>query len=323
MIGQAGNDTLSGGSGADILIGGLGNDSYIVDNEEDKIIENPNKGTDTVKSYITYILGANIENLTLIGRSAINGTGNDLNNVLTGNSAPNILKGGKGNDIYVIEAGDIVIEDPDEGIDTVQTSIDYVLPPNVENLTLRGSASINGNGNELNNVITGNIGDNILMGMDGSDTLKRNQGADTLDEGKGNDSLQGSIGNDLYIFGRGYDQDKIIEYDTTSGNHDKVRFNSDIEPIDLIFSNNGRNILIEIYNSSDTLTIQNQNLSSAYQVESFEISDGRRLIPSYVGQLIQAMAEFSSQTGMNWTQLIENREEDVQVILSQYWQPQQ
>jgi len=71
------------------------------------------------------------------------------------------------------------------------------------------------------------------------------------------------------------------------------------------------------------LTVQNQNLSSAYQVETFEASDGKRLISSYVGQLIQAMAEFSASTGMNWTQLIENRRTDVETILAQYWQPPQ
>jgi len=322
LIGGPGNDTLNGGAGEDRLIGGLGNDTYLVDNEGDTIIENQNEGTDTVKSYITYTLEANIENLTLMGTSAIDGTGNSLNNILTGNSGPNVLRGGPGNDTYVIGSGDTVIENPNEGTDTVQASVSYSLPSNVEHLTLTGRSNINGSGNELNNIITGNVGNNVLMGLDGSDTLRGNGGADVLDGSRGNDTLEGGTGNDVYIFGRGYGQDKIIDYDTTAGNNDKVRFNSGIEPVDLIFSNSGNNLLVQIYNSSDMLTIQNQNLNSSYQVESFELSDGRRLASSFLGQLIEAMAEFSSETQMNWAQLIENKREDVQMILSQYWQPQ-
>ena len=51
-----------------------------------------------MKSSVSWLLGDNIENLTLTGTGAIDGTGNDLNNVLTGNSAANILRGGEGND---------------------------------------------------------------------------------------------------------------------------------------------------------------------------------------------------------------------------------
>ena len=52
-----------------------------------------------------------------------------------------------------------MIENSNEGIDTVESSVTYTLPANVENLTLTGSANINGTGNNLNDVITGNSGD--------------------------------------------------------------------------------------------------------------------------------------------------------------------
>jgi Ca2+-binding RTX toxin-like protein len=91
LIGNAGNNALDGGQGVDWMLGGLGNDSYAVDNAADKITELADEGTDTVSASVSYILSANIENLTLSGGSAINGTGNAIANVLTGNSAANKL----------------------------------------------------------------------------------------------------------------------------------------------------------------------------------------------------------------------------------------
>lgn len=99
LEGRAGNDVLRGWSGADTLIGGLGNDTLFVENTRDVVIENANEGIDTVSSSITYSLSANVEKLILTGSSPINGTGNGLSNVLTGNSAANQLNGGGGNDI--------------------------------------------------------------------------------------------------------------------------------------------------------------------------------------------------------------------------------
>ena len=54
---------------------------------------------------MTFTLAANVENLTLTGTSAVNATGNTLNNVLTGNAAANVLNGGAGNDTLTDSAG--------------------------------------------------------------------------------------------------------------------------------------------------------------------------------------------------------------------------
>jgi len=159
-----------------------------------------------VQSSVTYTLSAYVENLTLTGSSAIDGTGNELDNSLTGNSAANTLSGGAGNDIlnggastdtmiggtgndtYVVDnAGDVVIENPNEGIDAVQSSVTYTLSANVENLTLTGSSAINGSGNELDNTLTGNSATNVLAGGAGNDTLNGGAGADTMIGGTGND----------------------------------------------------------------------------------------------------------------------------------------
>jgi len=99
ITGNTGNNILDGGAGADSMTGGLGNDIYVVDNVGDVVSEAASEGTDTVQSSITYALGANLENLTLTGAAAVNGTGNTLNNVLVGNSVANILSGGAGADL--------------------------------------------------------------------------------------------------------------------------------------------------------------------------------------------------------------------------------
>ena len=205
LTGLAGNDTLNGGLGTDTLIGGLGNDIYVVDSITDTITENPGEGTDTIQSSVTFSLAtlSNIENLTLTGTTAINGTGNNGNNVITGNTSNNILDGslgndtlngglgtdtligGVGNDIYVVDSTtDTITENPGEGTDTIQSSVTFSLATlsNIENLTLTGTTAINGTGNNGNNVITGNTANNILDG------------------GLGNDTLVGGTGNDTYLF---------------------------------------------------------------------------------------------------------------------------
>jgi Ca2+-binding RTX toxin-like protein len=190
LFGGAGNDVLDGGAGADSMSGGLGNDTYVVDNAADVVTENANEGVDTVQSSVTWTLGNNVENLTLTGAAAINGTGNALDNVLTGNSAANIFKGGLGNDTYVVGAGDTVSESANQGTDMVIADFNYTLGSNVENLTLAGTGDINGTGNTLNNVLTGNGGANVLNGS---------TGADTLIGGAGNDSYTVDNINDVVI----------------------------------------------------------------------------------------------------------------------------
>ena len=99
LRGLGGNDTLNGGSGADTMIGGTGDDTYVVDNGGDIVDETGGDGTDTVQSSVSFNLSdavhakGEIEKLTLTGSSAINGTGNALANVITGNSGKNILAG--------------------------------------------------------------------------------------------------------------------------------------------------------------------------------------------------------------------------------------
>ncbi len=203
LFGGAGNDTLNGGAGTDIMIGSTGNDTYLVDNAGDVVTELVNEGTDLVQVAIaaaggTYVLIDDIENATLTNVVAYNLTGNTLDNVLTGNAYANTLTGGigndtlnggtgadalvggTGNDTYLVDnAGDVVTELANEGTDLVKSTISYTLGANIENLTLTGTATINGTGNAFNNVITGNAAANILDGGMGADTLIGGDGNDT------------------------------------------------------------------------------------------------------------------------------------------------
>ncbi|BAY21063.1 hypothetical protein NIES2100_08080 [Calothrix sp. NIES-2100] len=262
LFGDAGDDSLDGGLGNDILDGGVGHDTYIVDNSSDIITEGLDAGTDLVQSSVTWTLGTNLENLTLTGSTAINGVGNNLNNIITGNTGANSLSGGNGDDTLVGASGndtlfgeagndslvgssgndtlfggegddrldggtgndsldgglghdtytvdsvnDRITEGLNAGTDLVNSSVNWTLGDNLENLTLT-SGGLNGTGNNLDNVITGNsvansltggLGNDTLIGGSGDDSLFGNEGNDLLDGGSGSDILDGGIGDDTYI----------------------------------------------------------------------------------------------------------------------------
>ena len=190
-------DTLNGGSGADQMSGGAGNDAYFLDNISDVVTENANEGSDTVYASADYRLLANVETLVLQG-PAVQGYGNALANTIVGTGGDNILDGdtgadtmfgGAGNDAYFLDnIGNSVIENANEGSDTIYASADYRLLANVETLVLQGPA-VQGYGNALANTIVGTGGDNILDG----DT-----GADTMFGGAGNDAyFLDNIGNSV------------------------------------------------------------------------------------------------------------------------------
>ncbi|RIJ10348.1 calcium-binding protein, partial [Pseudomonas sp. 91RF] len=192
LTGNALDNLLVGNEGADTMIGGAGNDTYYVDNVGDVVVETSTLASeiDTVNSSIDYTLGANVENLNLIGGANLNATGNELGNRITGNSGNNIIDGGAGadymaggtgNDTYIVDnVGDYVVETSTiaSEIDTVRSSVSFTLGANVENLTLTGTANIDGIGNSLNNVLIGNDGNNQLNGGAGLDTMIGGKGDD-------------------------------------------------------------------------------------------------------------------------------------------------
>jgi len=194
--GGAGNDKIFvGGADADYIDAGDGN-NYIDDSDNgmsDTIIGGA--GNDTIfargasDDYIWSGDGNNYVDATGSSSSAIYGGGG--NDTLVGGIGNDTLYGGEGNFVYVITAGDKIVEYADQGTDTVSTTLSaYTLGANIENLTHTGTTTFTGLGNELDNLITGGIGADSLSGLDGNDTLVG---------GGGSDTLVGGIGNDTYV----------------------------------------------------------------------------------------------------------------------------
>jgi Ca2+-binding RTX toxin-like protein len=307
--GNESDNTLTGNSASNVLAGLAGSDIYVI-GAGDTIIEAPANGTDTVVSSGTHALGANVENLTLVGSNAITGTGNELDNVLNGlmNSAGNALIGRAGNDTYVIGSGDTVVEAVGGGTDTVQTSASHTLSANVEHLMLTGSSVANGTGNGLDNILTGNNATNVLNGGSGNDTLIG---------GQGNDVLIGGAGNDTFKFSRGDGQDLVRD---NGGTADKLLYDPGINPLDLVISRQANDLRLAVHGSTDTVTIQNWYAGTANRTETIQTGDGQILLSTQVDQLIQAMAAFTQQTGVSWDQAIDQRPQDVQAVLAASWQ---
>lgn len=310
ITGNGADNTLNGGTGADTLIGGAGNDTYTVDNTGDVVTELAAEGIDLVNSSVTYTLAANVENLTLTGSTAINGTGNAQDNVLTGNSAVNVLTGGAGNDTYVVGTGDTTTEASGGGIDTVQSAITWTLASNVENLTLTGSASVNGTGNDADNLLIGNTGANTLTGGVGNDTLDGKAGADIL---------IGGAGNDIYWLARGYGSDSITENDAAAGNTDMARFDVGIAIGQLWFRQAGNNLEVSVIGTTDAFTVKDWYLGSQYHVEQFKTNDGKTLLDSQVQSLVTAMAAFTPPAA-GQTTLPDNYAAALNPVIAANWQ---
>lgn len=202
ITGNSQANVINGQGGADTMIGGAGNDTYYADNAGDVITETSGNGTDTVLASASFALtaAADVEVLKTTsdtGTAAINLTGSNIINTITGNNGANRLDGGSsggdgvtdvlngllGNDTYVLGAGSDTVNDTG-GVDTIESSITRTLASyaTVENLTLTGSSNIDATGNASANVLTGNSGNNVITG------------------GAGNDTMVGGTGNDTFVF---------------------------------------------------------------------------------------------------------------------------
>ena len=259
--GNAGNNRLTGNTGTNVLTGGGGDDTFVINKTADTVVELGGEGYDTViatgAAGTTFVMANFVEAMNLGGIVATNATGNDENNVITGNAVKNTLNGGNGNDTLTGDAGadtliggegnDILdggfgidamtggngndtyhINDAADAItegsggtsgdDTIiSTLVNYTLIANIENLTMGGANAINGTGNSADNVITGNNGINTLLGAGGADTINGSGGADNINGGAGADTLNGGNGIDRFLFSTADDANGDSIANFTSG----------------------------------------------------------------------------------------------------------
>ncbi|WP_036992890.1 calcium-binding protein, partial [Metapseudomonas furukawaii] len=234
LRGNAGSDLLVGGTGIDMMFGGAGNDFYYVDNAADGVTESSGEGQDMVRTTLSsYTLGANVEHLVYTGSGSFTGIGNALDNTIISGSGDDLLNGGAGNDVlrgnegsnllvggagidmmfggtgndfyYVDNVADVVTDLAGEGLDLVRTTLSsYTLGAGIEHLAYIGAGSFTGNGNGSANTIFGGNGNDTLNGGAGNDVLVGGQGADTL---------TGGTGVDIFMFGAGFGNDRVMDFD--------------------------------------------------------------------------------------------------------------
>ncbi|MCP3460039.1 Ig-like domain-containing protein [Bradyrhizobium sp. CCGUVB23] len=168
LTGTSGNDLLGGAGGADTMTGGLGDDTYIVTDPGAKVIEGYGGGVDTVMSSVSYTLPDYVENLTLTGSAAINGTGNSEANIIIGNDAANVITGGLGNDILTGGGGaDTFIINPGDGSDII-TDFTPGSAAGHDIVQLNGFAFTSFN--DIKAAMT-QVGDDVYLALTSQDTL--------------------------------------------------------------------------------------------------------------------------------------------------------
>ena len=301
LMGSSEEDTLNGGNGDDVLIGGAGNDIMDGGHGNDRYEFNLGDGQDTISHYDPYSAttytdtlafgeGISLTDLSLVktGNNLIiqvgnsgdqliltnwfssasyqldrfelasgetytaaellsslpilsEVTGSDNNDSLTGYYGADFMSGGAGGDTLSGQAGDDVLDGGD-GIDTLH----------------------------------GGDGNDQLLGGAGDDRLNGNNGDDLLVGGAGNDVMDGGHGNDRYEFSLGDGQDTINQYDPYSATTytDTLAFGEGISLTDLSLVKTGNNLIIQVGNNGDQLTLTNWFSSASYQLDRFELANG-------------------------------------------------
>jgi Bacterial Ig-like domain/Passenger-associated-transport-repeat len=215
-----GDDTIFLTAAGETVQGGPGNDTFHVDAAGGTVAELVNEGHDTVVTSLpSFILPANVEDLTHTGSVSFSAAGNDLDNVITGGDGNDYLAGFGGNDTFIDTSGlntfqggtgddtyfvtlntTTVFEFANEGIDRVITTLNaYTLPANVENVLHIGDGDFTATGNDLNNIIAGGGGNDHLNGGAGNDYLIGGAGNDTFNDPSGLNTFQGGDGDDNYF----------------------------------------------------------------------------------------------------------------------------
>ncbi|WP_264045160.1 Calx-beta domain-containing protein [Methylobacterium flocculans] len=193
--------------------------------------------------------------------------GTDRDDTLEGNGGADKMSGGKGNDTYVVDSNSAsVTEKTGEGIDTIVSYVNsYILPSNVENLVLKKADGQIGQGNELNNRITGG------------------NGADTLIGAGGNDFLTGGGGSDTFFFSAGSGHDVIADFQAGPGLGDLVQLQNygftSFNHIKSYMTQYDEGVVLRMPGHDDTILFRGLKISS-FVADDFKFSGNAAAIYS-------------------------------------------
>jgi Ca2+-binding RTX toxin-like protein len=238
IVNRAGAEIVAGSTG--ILLTGMSGDESVIAN------------SGLISADIAIKDGADSLTLTNTGKivgDVLLGGGDDWFD-MRGGAVNGLIKGGAGNDTFVVsKSGAKIIEAQGGGIDTVHSSADYHIGVGLDDLVLIGGKDIDGKGNKFANEMTGNKGDNHLAGLNGNDVLN---GA------KGNDILEGDLGADTFVFNTGSGKDTIADFldGTDRLVSNEVLNMQDFD--DLIIKQKGENVVIN-FGDGDTLTLMHMS----------------------------------------------------------------
>jgi calcium binding hemolysin protein, putative len=327
LYGREGNDILEGGEGNDVLYGGDGDDTYIfgrgdgVDTIHDAV-----GGFDTIqfkegisKDDIEFVRTAHDE-----AELRIKGTDDRiiLRKLFNAKEGVEQLQFSDGS-IYKLKD---IREELATSIGSSNSDILYAYDNEVGNTVYAGDGrdAIYGSkkgdklyGQEGDDYIEGGAGNDVLYGGAGNDSIYGQEGDDYLEGGAGNDYLNGGAGNDTYVFSKGDGKDTIYDQDSNPDNKDRIQLGYDI--LNTVFKRDGSNLCIGFADSTDTITINNWYSGSSYQIEEIKSSDNRSITNVQLQLMIDAMAAYTKDKGIDWNTAVKQNPNEVNSILQNFW----
>ena len=172
---------------------------------------------------------------------------------------------------------DTVIENADNGHDTVFSSITYSLTENVEDLYLTGVEDLDGSGNNLDNWIFGNAGDNRLSG------------------GLGADILQGGAGDDSYLFNIGDGDDTVINGDAAGV--DRILLGAGVDAAGVALLRSGDDLEVG-YGATDRVTVGDFFAAPDTRIDELQLADDTSLTAADINTIVQQMSAYAVQEGI-------------------------
>ena len=170
--------------------------------------------------------------------------GTSGNDTLYGNGKSQVLAGGAGDDIYYIYGAEQVVEQPNQGTDTIIASwTNVLLPANVENLFMSG-----------NYVAYGNAEDNVIVG---------NQSNQVIDGGLGNDVLTGGGGDDTFVFDASSGRDVITDFVPGEGSVVRLAGYANITSFSQVqqaMTQHGADVVLTL-DAGDSITFRNTTIA--------------------------------------------------------------